>query len=528
MLKNLRQKLVLLHVALWLVACAETPRKSVMVPFTRNQDVPSFLRDCHARFKQSDREIRRARTHDATFPQVAGFTYLRSSHLLESYAQQAATDPGIFDAWTLEMRDNEAYSRTIELKNLGLEGAELANTLSDLRYCSVWLSNLELEDKPTADRLVHSRIPGDETSRGLIARFVWTRSEIRREAARRQALVRADFAQPVSQLTATGPLVVWQARRNPSTESEGVASSPPSDCAPYEVCLAAPTNPGDTTPPAALDFSKFRHDELGRVALTPEDWESLATRFAPRWVIEQGGPYDKIAAATWSAKGPDVDAAKPVVYYLPAYTRSGKDTLIQFNYFIFFSAHVSPEDPHTDDGHLDGLIWRVTLGPDGRPIAYDAIHASGFDHMWFPLPAVRPRPAQSLDQDLPFMPQPDMPATNFLIRVQSGTHNLRRLIAASEMPPGLAVQSYELRPYEELYELPSGDKVAHNFFNPEGFVDGTAREGRMFYSALGVQRAGMLREWGKHPTSLAAAHYFDDPLLLEKMFELPPPLPPMP
>lgn len=504
MCKSLLQKIAILQIALWLSACAESPHEKAAPapPFDRADDnVARFLHNCHVRFERSDRQIRHAGTHDATFPPIAGFPYMRNSRLMESYAQQADTDRDIFEAWSLEMRDNDSYSREAELRNLGLRPPELTQVVRDLRYCAVWLSNLELDEKKNLHRLVaNSRIPDEQTWRGPIARFIWTRSDIRREAARRQAEIRNDFVQPVSQLTAPGPLVVWQ---------------PPASADPGEV--------------ANLDYSKFRHDQTGRVGLTPEMWDELAHRFAPRWAIEQGGNYDKIAAASWTSNGPDVNPAKPVVYYLTTYARSGRNPLIQLNYCIFFSAHVSPGDPHTDDGHLDGLIWRVTLDPDGKPIVYDVIHTSGFDQMWFPLAAAKLRPAQRPDGETPFIPQTNIPA-DFLIRVQSGTHNLRRLLAPSEVPAGATVETYELKPYEDLYEVPVTDQATHNFFDPTGFVDGTRRKGTTFYHALGIRNAGMLREWGKHPISLTGNLYFDDPYLIEAFFQLPtwPPPPPMP
>jgi hypothetical protein len=76
-------------------------------------------------------------------------------------------------------------------------------------------------------------------------------------------------------------------------------------------------------------------------------------------------------------------------------------------------------------GRLDGIVWRVTLAPDGEPLLYDSIHLCGCYHKFFPTPRARARPAPDglgewafVPQRLPRIAERQRP----LIRLASGTH----------------------------------------------------------------------------------------------------------
>ena len=114
-----------------------------------------------------------------------------------------------------------------------------------------------------------------------------------------------------------------------------------------------------------------------------------------RFEIETRADYDRFGWLRWR-RGmalPQVDAAEPTVYVHPAYTRYGDHVLLQLVYTLWFPERPPRAAFDPAAGPLDGVVWRVTLAPDGEPLVYDAIHACGCFHVFFPTARARRRPA---------------------------------------------------------------------------------------------------------------------------------------
>lgn len=381
----------------------------------------AFLTQCRAKFGEVDARIDKSGMRDAGYHRVPGFPYLRSDRLMASFNRELA-EPAAFDDWTLQLRDNDAYSREIEFSNMGLTTAERAQLLVDLRLCAVWLTNTELGDPVTLKRLRRAmQVPGDATPRSDADGAAW------------RARVHADFAAPLS----AESTMLWQA--------------------------GAPTDPRVV----AQGFSGALHDHLGRAGLLMGEWPILAARYAPKLWIETHGDYDRPGAPVWqSSDAPGIDIATPVVYYLPSYARVKGRVLVQLNYFIWFSGRGEA------DAHMDGLIWRVTLDEGGQALMYDSIHTSGFDQLWFPLAGWAPRAAVP-GQESVLAPQAAIPAGEVAVRLRSGSHDVQRLVApdaATAAPAG----SFELRPYEDLLTLKRADGGSRSLFDAHGRVSGSA------------------------------------------------------
>ena len=154
---------------------------------------------------------------------------------------------------------------------------------------------------------------------------------------------------------------------------------------------------------------------------------------------------------------------------------------------------------------------------DGKPQLYDAIHMTGFDQMWFAPHSMLPRKlADGQSEDPLLLPQRIEPNSGGLtVRLHSGTHTPRRLLTG-QVPAG-SVKSYELHEYDDLMTMDTPDGHSRSLFNTSGVIPGTERT-EALYHEVPVPHAGALREWGKHPTALAARHYFDDPYLIDKLF----------
>lgn len=454
-----------------------------------------FLAQCRQEFKKVDAQIDRAGTRFAGYRQVPGFPYMRSDRLLASYGDQidhpattGAFDASseAFDAWTLELRDNDGFSREIELENMGMGPKERVPLLTQLRLCAVWLSNIELTDPATLHKLVMAtQVPGSKAPKNpaLVAR-------LDRETAKRQAEITADFARPVAQLDSPGPLVLWRVKKTAD----------------------------DSDFPK--DFSQLQHDGLGRVGMTMDTWRALAERNAPGWLIESGGPYDVIGAPQWTKTGVSLDPQRPYIYYQPTYARINGRAVIQIDYFVWFSERPAMAKHDPEAGHLDGLIWRVTLDSQGKPLLYDAIHMTGFDQMWFTPRTMLPRPqADGHPAQLLIPQQVDLAAGTPTVRLHSGTHTPRRLLTAGQVP-AVAAKPYELHEYEELMTMEVAGGRSRNLFNTSGVIQGTQRGDGQLYRQVPVPQAGALRQWGLHPTTLAARDYFDDPYLIDKLFTI--------
>lgn len=175
-------------------------------------------------------------------------------------------------------------------------------------------------------------------------------------------------------------------------------------------------------------------------------------------------------------------------------------------------------------GALDGLIWRVTLAPDGKPLLYDSIHPCGCYHLFFPTEKLRAKARHPSLQEHAYVPQaaPSLgPGERPTIWVESASHYVVRITittpeaARSRLP-------YELADYDQLRSLPRTDGTRRSLFRPDGLVEGTERGERLLFWPMGIASAGTMRQWGHHATAFVGMRHFDDPDLIDQAFEIVP------
>jgi hypothetical protein len=252
-----------------------------------------------------------------------------------------------------------------------------------------------------------------------------------------------DYAKPLPSLQSPGPLVLWQPEANPK-------------------------------PPIA----EFARDALGVPELSQVQWQALAAAHAPSWWIETAGDFDAPGAPRLAENGPTVDTSQPIVYFRGDYTRLGAQILPQVSYLMWFSERPAEKkiDPYA--GKLDGVIWRVTLDQDGRPLLYDTIHSCGCYRYNFPARELELKPARSDFREPLLFPQPPPIAEPPVLRIQSGTHYLRRVVSRADAQ---ATQSrrYQLAHYDELLSLPADDG-SRSLFGRCGLVPGSDRPEQVF------------------------------------------------
>ena len=180
----------------------------------------------------------------------------------------------------------------------------------------------------------------------------------------------------------------------------------------------------------------------------------------------------------WTRAGgvPEVDGGQLAAYAQPAWTRYQGRVLLQLVYTIWFPERPPQSEGDILAGRLDGLVWRVTLAPDGEPILYDSIHACGCFHMFFPTPRARARPAPDGLDEWAFVPHSVPHAgedERVVLSIASATHYIERV----RLERAASLVRYAFRPYDELRSLPRAGGVHASLFGPDGIVPGTMPSG---------------------------------------------------
>ena len=452
---------------------------------------------CLALYAKVDQRIEAAGVADAQYARIEGFPYLRSDRFSASFAREIH-DMDTFWEWVGYLRANEDEARDIELRNLNLPSEETASLLLDLRGCGAWLRSWELDDAAFREKLYQVVAPPDaySTLARALGAYPLAKPFLKRGIAAEQQKVLSDYAKPLEQLDAPGQLVLWKVK--PGTQQ---ASDDPFI---------------DDT----IDLRERPRDLLGRVGLLQTELQQLAQFHAPAFWIETGAAYDMPGMPRRDSKGLGVSTEKPVVYFIPGYTRFGGQNLLQISYVMWFSERAAAEPGDPAAGPLDGLIWRITLDERGQVVMHDSIHACGCYHLGFIAGDLKLRTDSEANPSGMLFPQSEVPKGPIAVRVQSGTHAVRRVLPRDQAN-AILQSEYELLPYDELTLLRRPEGGTRSLFGPDGLVVGTERRERYWLWPSGVRSAGAMRQWGHHATSFLDRTHFDDPFLFEQVLEAP-------
>ena len=248
----------------------------------------------------------------------------------------------------------------------------------------------------------------------------------------------------------------------------------------------------------------------------PDELERLFDTFAPAIAIEPISDDDRIGAPAWSRGGdaPDVDTALPTVYRHHSWTRNRGEILLQLNYVFWFPARPATGSFDYLAGAVDGITWRVTLAPDGAPLAYDAIHNCGCYHLFFPTARSCVIEDQGALQEPAFSFQRIEEGGRQLLLLSPVEHFIERVLP---VPGELAGANYRFEDYDALRALPApGGR--RSLFGADGIVPGTERGERFLLWPMGVPAPGAMRQFGHHATAFIGRRHFDDPALIEQSF----------
>lgn len=277
-----------------------------------------------------------------------------------------------------------------------------------------------------------------------------------------------------------------------------------------------------------LDVADIDRDAFGQWRPSDDELEKLARAYAPVFRVRAGSDSDKVGRPTLPARGAlaIIDTDNPTVYYRLSHSYFAGRWRPQIVYEIWF-----PERPASSPfdilaGHLDALIWRVTLDDDGTPLIADTIHGCGCYHMFFPSNALQ---RISAPEDHDIRETAEMPAgyltSSILSRpvlwIDRTSHYLLKVTGAvgDQSTVDIASQTAVLRPAQELGHLPlqNGQGTA-SLFDEDGFVPGTGRLERFILWPMGVDNPGAMRQWGHHATAFVGRRHFDEVKLMDRYF----------
>jgi hypothetical protein len=442
---------------------------------------------CFDLFEEVDTQIGQAGLRDEGDSALAGFPYLRSNRLLAALAEKA--DEGArLDSWLQHLGDLDARARRLELQRYGkvIAGLTTAALTERLARCREDLLAKDRLDPARLARLREaSHVPDDYVLWWRVAGLYPLTAPIFTMGINRwHRQTHATFATPLEELPLRGRLRRWAA---------GAHKLP--------------------TAGTIKDWLANQRDSLGVPILDDRQLEALFARFAPVWEVDVADGNDHIGGIRWQ-DGPHVDTHRPSEYRLLSYTFLNGQVLPQLNYLVWF-----PARPGKDiySGWLDGVWWRVTLGPDGEPWMYDSIHSCGCYHMFFLSPALELRKDRArFYVEEPLLPQQAPQGERMVLRIGSARHYVERVYASNE--------STELTPlqpdsYDTLRALPATDgSGSHSLFGRHGLVAGSKRPERMLLWPTGIRSPGAMRQWGRLATAFVGRRHFDDPHLIDTLF----------
>ncbi|MDH3452499.1 MAG: hypothetical protein OEN20_08760, partial [Gammaproteobacteria bacterium] len=303
-----------------------------------------------------------------------------------------------------------------------------------------------------------------------------------------------EFAQPLEQLPVRGPLQRYAPAAAPHLQSAEVAEL-------------------------------LRHAQGNPLAIPEPDSATLASlldHFAPVWEFEQMSDDDRIGHIRYDGvlQAHYVDIDTPVTYQWISHARFKGQTLLQLNYMVWVPARTAQSAADIYAGAFDGLIWRVTLLPDGTPLAIDSVHPCGCYYLLFTGARTTPRATSNIAepvlvaQRLPAL----APGQRMVIRVRAGDHYIQRVYPDSDTS-GVV---YRLLDYQHLLVVADPDGQAHSLFDEQGLLRASARPERFLLWPFGISSAGAMRRSGTQAIAFVGVRHFDDAHLLEELVELSP------
>jgi hypothetical protein len=442
------------------------------------------LSDCESLFLQVDEAVNRARVQDHGPVRIAGFPYLRIDRFSASFRETVSGSVQL-QTWVGHMAGLDAEARDLEVRNLGqpVAGLNGQGLITHLDSCRSQLADNLLRDPVQLDQLRREAVVPDDyvTSWRVIGLYPFTSGVVLDRILAGHEEMRGIFSLPLSRLPIKGRIIRWHEAK----ESHPMPESP-----------------------------VLPHDALGIPRPSAATLQHLFRLHAPIWEVDVVDDNDLIGTPVWH-QGPKVDTGQATEFQQLSYTRFNGQILLQLNYIIWFKARPG-DDIYA--GNFDGLTWRVTLSPSGEPLLYDSIHNCGCYLSYFPTDALslrRDLPQEYFEPPLVLQPAPSEP---LVIRLGHGSHFIERVYTDTG---GSGSRPLAASPYDRLRSLPTATGY-HSLFGRFGLVPGSERPERFILWPMGVRSPGAMRQWGHHAVAFVGRRHFDDPWLIQSLFQMTP------
>ncbi|MEC4749039.1 hypothetical protein [Methylomicrobium sp. Wu6] len=455
---------------------------------------------CLIWYQKLDKRLSDYELIDPSTAKITGVPFLRANRFLATFRTQSLTDTA-YAEWLERMRQLDASLRINETANLPpaavndvLGEAPLPGSLDRvLQQCGSRLVKATLRQPEFAPLFRQQiQIPDAYRSWQRIAGAYWlTQFPAKLALKILHKKLAESFTQQLDDLPVQGRLIRYAPAETRQLTANEITA----------MLRAAYQNP--------LGIPVLSGEELGR----------LFNHYAPIWEIDTRNDTDKIGEAVLNDYGePRIDTRRPVVYQNYAYTRRQGRILLQLIYQIWLPARQKSGLTDLYGGKLDSVIWRITLSPEGAPIAYDSIHACGCYYLLFPGRHYRSiSPTDGAEAVLSPKHIDDIkPGQRLLLRFESRTHYLLQT-AISAQPGKTPSIRYQTRAYDALLSLPLPDGTRRSLFGPDGIIASSARSECFLLWPFGVPSPGAMRQWGVHAIALTGKRYFDDPYLFEHL-----------
>ncbi|MDD5410523.1 MAG: hypothetical protein PHF31_03780 [Methylobacter sp.] len=447
-----------------------------------------------------DTKLAEYELEDAGTVRIIGFPHLRINRFLASLSDRTMAQ-NAFAQWLENLRQLDETTRLLEFANFPAEQQKILmselpqgeNLEQGVQRCGKRLAKLDLND-PERQRILlqQAEIPDAyQTWKRYVGAYALTQYAASVGIELLHKKLNESFQQPLAQQPVLGRLMQYAPPQTESLIAEDIAA----------IMRPAYDNP------------------LAIPSLAPEQLQQLFEHFAPIWEIDTRNNNDKIGMVMLDAGGqPRIDTIKPVVYIQHAFTLWHGRVLLQLIYQIWLPAREKTGLFDLYGGPLDSVIWRVTLSPEGTPIAFDSIHACGCYYLLFPSLGYHAIPPKDdAEPVLSPMSIPKIPAgKRLLLRLATRTHYLRQ-IAVVPNAPGNTARFYAWQKSEWLRSIPMQNGTRHSLFGADGIINASQRNEHFLLWPFGVASPGAMRQWGTHAIAFTGRRHFDDPFLLEKL-----------
>jgi len=462
---------------------------------------------CLAAFTAAEQAVLAAGVMDAEAARIDGYPQFRVNRFLSSFRNEVDGDGYVF--WLKQLRELASQGWRIEIGNLpALSGQQLqrtvrgvlssqATTIDALQDCSDKLLQLSLENSSSRDAIKKRATVADnyQSWKRVAGIYPLTAWAFKAGIAQWHQKTLDTYRLPLNRLPVSGQLLRYE----------------PSPASPLSDSLQI------------ADIIKKSSENPLKIPLpTAEDRQHLFSRFAPAFEIDVAADDDRIGYPELQTEtAPRINTGRPAVFRHLSHTRLGDRILLQLNYTIWFPSRPKTSVFDVLGGHVDGITWRVTLLPNGKPWLFDSIHNCGCYHLFFPSQyADAIRRGAEFDESY-FQPQQALVVNRVMqpvLRIAATTHYIERVYFGPSQAD--QVIQYHWDDADNLRSLSLNDGTHRSLFGQDGIVSSTERGERYLFWPMGILEPGAMRQWGHHATAFVGRRHFDDARLFEGYYQI--------